>query len=178
MERKNKKYDDISSPIYSTIYKEYERMFERGRSIDSRAGLFLTFLFTSFPFYVQIVSIDYFYELLRKTCFTFSDVLLVIVFVLSTITFLSAFIFLLRSLMTRGYKILNNEIFKGIDIVEYEDNDTTINDINIGLIGLLHEYIEHNEKVFAKKAKMFDISLWLSFAFMALMVVTIYLRLF
>ena len=54
MERKNKKYDDITSPIYSTLYEEYAAIFERGRSIDSRAGLFLTFLFTSFPFYMQI----------------------------------------------------------------------------------------------------------------------------
>ena len=41
MERKNKKYDDITSPIFNTLHKEYESIIARGRSIDSRAGIFL-----------------------------------------------------------------------------------------------------------------------------------------
>ena len=177
MERKNKKYDDITSPIYTTLHREYEAIIERGRSIDSRAGIFLTFLFTSFPFYVQIIDVSYLFNLLRQTCFSFSDVLLFIVFVLSTITFLICFILFVKTLSTRKYKVFNNLYFKGFDLIKYEDNDTTINDINVSMMSLLHEYIEHNEIVVTKKAKLFDASLWLCFAFTTLMIITIFLKL-
>lgn len=177
MERKNKKYDDITSPIYNTLHREYEAIIERGRSIDSRAGIFLTFLFTSFPFYMQILDVNYLFNLLRKPCFSFSDVVLFIIFVLSTIIFLIAFILFVITLSTRKYKVFNNLLFKNFDLIKYEDKDTTINDINVSMLSLLHEYIGYNELVVAKKAKLFDISLWLCFAFTALMIITIFLKL-
>lgn len=177
MERKNKKYDDITSPIYTTLHKEYEAIIERGRSIDSRAGIFLTFLFTSFPFYMQILDVNYLFNLLRQSSFSFSDVLLFIIFVLSALTFLISFILFAKTLSTRKYKVFNNLYFKDFDLIKYEDSDTTINDINVSMMSLLHEYIEHNEIVVTKKAKLFDASLWMSFAFTTLMVITIFLKL-
>ncbi len=177
MERKNKKYDDITTPIYTTLHKEYESILERGRSIDSRAGIFLTFLFTAFPFYIQILEINYLKQLFNKTCFSFIEVVLLITYILSTISFLVAFILFVITLSSRKYKAFNDLLFKNFNIIEYENSDTTINDINVGLMSHLHEYIEHNNNVIDKKARLFDAALWTCFLYVALMVITIFLKL-
>ena len=177
MERNNKKYDDITSPIYTTLHREYESILERGRSIDSRAGIFLTFLFTAFPFYVEIINLDYIKMLTEKTCFSFIDVILIITFVLSTFAFLTAFVLFVIVLSSRKYKAFNDLMFKGFNIIEYENRDTTINDINVGLMSHLHEYIEHNNNVINKKAKIFDWALWICFSYVTLMIITIFLKL-
>ena len=176
MERKNKKYDDITSPIYNTLHREYEASIERGRSIDSRAGIFLTFLFTAFPFYIETINLDYIKELVRKNCICFKEALLVIIFALSVLAFLTAFVLFVVVLSSRKYKHINDLIFKGFNIIKYEDADTTVNDINVSLMSLLHEYIAHNDKVIRKKARVFDAALWICFSYVALIIITIFLK--
>ncbi len=177
MERNNKKYDDITSPIYNTLHREYESILERGRSIDSRAGIFLTFLFTAFPFYIQILDLNYVKQILERSCFNFAEEILIITFCLSLISFLVAFVLFVIVLSSRKYKAFNDLLFKDFNIIEYENRDTTVNDINVGLMGFLHEYIEYNNKVITKKAKIFDAALWVCFSYVALMVITILLKL-
>ena len=176
MERNNKKYDDITSPIYNTLHREYEASIERGRSIDSRAGIFLTFLFTAFPFYIEIVNLDYIKKMIGKNCVCFKEALLVIVFGLSVLAFLTAFILFVVVLSSRKYKHINDLIFKGFNIIEYEDKDTTVNDINVSLMSLLHEYIAHNDSVIRKKARAFDAALWICFSYVTLIIITIFLK--
>lgn len=177
MERKNKKYDDITSPIYTTLHREYETILERGRSIDSRAGIFLTFLFTAFPFYVEIIDLEYIRQLMEKNCFCFAEVTLIITFFLSMLSFLIAFVLFVLVLSSRKYKAFNDLVFKGFNIIEYEDSDTTINDINVSLMSMLHEYIDYNNNVIDKKAKLFDTALWICFSYVALMIITIFFKL-
>ena len=99
MERKNKKYDDITSPIFNTLHKEYESIIARGRSIDSRAGIFLTLLFTSFPFYVELVEINVIKEICHKQqCISIVEIFLVIFFLFSLIAFIIDFILFIKVL--------------------------------------------------------------------------------
>lgn len=176
MERNNKKYDDITSPIYKTLHREYESILDRGRSIDSRAGIFLTFLFAAFPFYVEVVNLDYVRQLLNKSCFHFAEVMLIITFLLSTVAFFTSFVLFVIVLASRKYKAFNDLLFRNFNIIVYEDLDTTINDINVGLMSHLHEYIDYNNRVIEKKARIFDSALWICFSYVALIVVTIILK--
>lgn len=84
----------------------------------------------------------------------------------------------IKVLSTKKYKSYNNAMFKEYNIIIYEDNDTTINDTNVSLMSLLHEYIEYNNNVVTQKAKYFDVSLWTCFIYVALLVITIILKLF
>ena len=179
MEKKKKKYDDITSLIFNTLHKEYESIIARGRSIDSRAGIFLTLLFTSFPFYVELVEINVIKEICHKQqCISIVEIFLVIFFLFSLIAFIIDFILFIKVLSTKKYKSYNNAMFKEYNIIIYEDNDTTINDTNVSLMSLLHEYIEYNNNVVTQKAKYFDVSLWTCFIYVALLVITIILKLF
>lgn len=101
MERKNKKYDDITSPIFNTLHKEYESIIARGRSIDSRAGIFLTLLFTSFPFYVELVEINVIKEICHKQCTSIVEIFLVIFFLFSLIASIIDFILFIKVLSTK-----------------------------------------------------------------------------
>ncbi len=167
---------DFTSPIFTTLHREYEAILERGRSIDSRAGIFLTFLFTAFPFYLEIVGIEDIKKLLHKSCFSFAEVLLIITFLLSTAAFLTAFVLFVIVLSTRKYKGYNNLLFRDFDLKEYEKINTTVNDVNVTMTAMLHEFIDHNNHVIEKKARKFDAALWICFSYVALMVLTLFLK--
>ena len=172
MERKNKKYDDITRPIYDITLNEYNSDINRSRSIDARAGIFLTFLITGFPIYIQITNLQYLHNLLHAHYLTINQCLLIIGFFASIAIFIVAIIFVILTLSTRAFKVFSLDI-NTINLIEYEDNDTTINEITLSVLAVLQELIEYNRKVVENKAKLFKFSLWSLFAFVALMIFTI-----
>lgn len=172
MERKNKKYDDIIRPIFDLTLSEYNSDINRSHSFDTRAGIFLTFLITGFPIYIQITNLQNLHELLHAHCLTVSQCLQIIGFFASIVAFIVAFIFVILTLSTRSFKKFSPDT-NAFNIIEYEDKDTTINDITLSVVTLLQDLIEYNRKTVGKKAKLFKLSLWSLFVFVALMVFTI-----
>ena len=175
MERKNKKYDDITSPVYELILNEYRSLFERSRSIDSRAGIFLTFLITAFPFYIQNIKLTRIKDIIQSTAVSFVDVLFASSFFCSIVVFLISIVFLAITLCTRTFTAFNTKVFDGFNIIEYEDADTTINDMTVAIFSRLRPIVEYNNTVVDKKGIIFCVALWTSFAFVALMIGTIIL---
>lgn len=175
MERKNKKYDDITGSIYELILNEYNSLFARSRSIDSRAGIFLTLLITAFPFYIQIIDVNSIKDVVQSYAVSFVDVLYASAFFCSVVVFLISIIFLTISLCTRTFMIFKTELFDGFNIIEYEDSDTTVNDVNVSLFSVLRQLVEYNNTVVDKKGRLFSAALWISFSFVALMIGTIIL---
>ncbi len=178
MERNNKKYDDITSPVFQSVLNAYKATFERSHSIDARAGILLTFMITALPFYFQIIQLDNIKALLHQTVFSFIEVVQVIFFFCSIVVFLIALIFLIIVLCTRRFKIFNTEYFNNFNLIKYEDSDTTINDMNTAMIVILRDATNFNVPVVEKKTKRYKVSLWMCFSFVAAMIATILVLLF
>ncbi len=49
--------------------------------------------------------------------------------------------------------------------------------MNVGLMAMLHEYIKFNNIVINKKAKIFDIALWVCLAYVVLIILSIIFKL-
>lgn len=177
MERKNKKYDDITRPLYDLVMEENKAAFERSRSIDTRAGIFLTFLITAFPFYIQIIGFDRLKEILQQTAVSFAEILYAGAFFCSVAVFLLSIVFLVLTLCSRKFYAYNINLLEEFNLIKYEDADTTVNDITVALFDGLKDVVNRNAAVVDRKAKKFTVALWLSVAFVALMIGTILLTL-
>ena len=173
MERKNTKYDDITYPIYHTLYREYEMILERGRAMDARAGLLVAALLLVFPLYLALLGIERLGGLLEGSSVV--DSCLFVTVMLAAVLFLVALLLFLLVLCRRKYMVFNHAVFKGLNIVEYEDANTTVNDVNVSLIDSLHDKLEYNSGVLRKKALLFSSALWVSFAYVVLTVVSVVL---
>lgn len=173
MERKNKKYDDITSPVFQTVVNEYKSVFERSRSIDARAGILMTFMITALPFYFQTIKLEELKKILLNDSINFLQFMQFFMFVLSITTFIVALIFLVIVLCSKKFKIFNASVFFGFDIVPYEDKNATINDMNVTVFNELIKAIKYNTVVVDKKANKFRVSLWISFAYTVSTILTI-----
>lgn len=178
MERNNKKYDDITSPVFQTALNEYKATFERSHSIDARAGILLTFMITALPFYFQIIQLQTIKNLIHQTAFSFIEVIQILFFFASIVVFLISLIFLINVFCTKKFKIYNTERLNGFDIIKYENWNTTINDMTCLMINALKDATIFNVEVVEKKTRRYKTSLWLCFSFVASVIATILVLLF
>ncbi len=176
MERKNTKYDDITSGILREVENENHDVMERVRSIDSRAGMLLAFLIAAFPIYINIIDIRVLSALLKNASFQFLEVITILLFFASSIVFILTFLMLTLTLCAQRYTIVNVNDLGRINLVKLEDNNATVNDMNMFLRKNLIDCINYNVDIVEKKAKRFQTALWLCFSFAVLMVATTILK--
>ena len=178
IERKNRKYDDITTNMLRILEDERKEIIDCSRSLDSRAGMLLAFLIAAFPIYINIIKIETLKTLLHQASFRFTEVIMILIFFMSIIAFLAAFTVLIVVICTRKFRAFDVALFDNFNIIKYEDMNMTVNDGNVWLMGKQKEIIRYNDRVIQKKAKIFEISLWLCLVFVVLMISSILMLLF
>ena len=155
MERKNKKYDDISSNVVNALQNEHNEMFLRTRSLDTRASILISIMLAFLPFYFEILDWNNIRVCLTSSSISFKGVCMLIFFFLSFLMLLVSLVLSILVILSRKYHTLALDNFYPFDIVDFEDADFTVNDPNMLLIRPYAECILANTSVVNKKAKYF-----------------------
>ena len=136
------------------LEKEYQNMFERTRSIDTRASFLLSILTATMPLYFNIFDWSRF-----KECFSgylsFVKVSESAFFFISIVALLVCFLRCFSVISSRSYNAPNINIFNGFNLKEYIDTGAQTNHINVILMDLYIKSINHNDAVVKEKADRF-----------------------
>lgn len=161
-------------PIMNMLEKEYQNMFDRTRSLDTRASFLLSVLTAIMPLYFNVFEWNSF-----KECFSgyisFTKVLEVTLFFISLGILCMCFIKCFSVITSKEYQAPNINIFKGFNLQDYEKADATTNLINTMLMYLYIESINHNDSVVKEKANRFKKSIRLLQLFLFTSIVCIIL---
>lgn len=155
MERNNKKYDDITSGVVNALQNEHNEMFLRTRSFDTRASILISILLAILPFYFEILDWKKISVCLNSSCISFKDVCMLIFLFLSLLTLLVSLVLNILVILSRKYHTFPSDNYLGFNIIEYENIDTTVNDMNTAIIGSYAECIRLNTPIINRKAKYF-----------------------
>lgn len=155
MERKNKKYDDITSTVVNALQNEHNEMFLRTRSLDTRASILISILLAILPFYFENLDWKYISACLTSSCISFKGVCMLLFFFLSLLTLLVSLVLNILVILSRKYHTFKANDYIGFNIIEYENVDATVNDMNTSIIGSYAECIRLNTPIINKKAKYF-----------------------
>lgn len=77
---------DITSPIVNALQNEYNAIFARTRSIDTRASILMSILLAILPFYFETLDWTIIKSSLTN-CITFKEICLLISFFISLFAF-------------------------------------------------------------------------------------------
>ena len=170
--KKNKSYEDITSTIVNALQNEYNELFARTRSIDTRASILISILLAILPFYFEILDWSIIQESLTKTCISFKEVIMLLFFFLSLITLIISLILCVLVICSRVYHTFPSDNYIGFNINDYKDINASINDINTSLIGSYTECIRINTLTVNKKAKKFVFAIFCTSFFVVFVIFT------
>lgn len=147
--------NDITSSIVNALQNEYNEIFARTRSIDTRASILLSILFAILPFYFEILDWTIIKSSLTSPCISFKEVCFLISFFLSLLSFAVSLIFGVLVLSSKIYHSFPSDNYLEFDINAYREINATINEINTSLIWSYTQCNTKNVLTVNKKAKMF-----------------------
>lgn len=166
---------------FNFLLNDYNDIFIHFRSMNTKTGLFLTFMFTTLPLWIQIIDIN-FVRCIIKKCPIFSGVELSFLFSIAIATgiyLLTFTLFMLvlipydfDKLQTRSDVLKNNKFnYKNL----YDADYTLIMEDDIRALAYA---VSNNREVVNKKGKKFKIGVVLCLAYNIVMIVSIVLKLF
>lgn len=140
-----------SELLLNIVQKEFEYESERNKGLQSRAGIFISFIgviMTFFPSYIKIIDIiNKPNETVGQTGFSLFYVFLVILLFIGLIISLILFVLILE---TKKYKILNSSGFDENNCIYARDK------VSLELMKEYRIILEYNRDVNEKKAKLFQ----------------------
>lgn len=154
-----KRNNDFTSPIVNALQNEYNELFARTRSIDTRASILITILLAALPFYFEILNWVYLKECFTCQYMSFRDLSMILSFGMTIITLFTSLFFCVIVLCCRKYYIFPAENYDGFNLKEYEDADVTVNQNNTAIIASYTNCIIHNKKLVETKAKKFIVAI-------------------
>lgn len=172
MERKNKKYDDISSSIVNALQNEHSEIFARTRSIDTRASILISILLAILPFYFEILDWTHIRSCLYAPCISFKDAVMLVFFFLALLTLLASLIICTLVICSRKYHTFPSVNYVGFNIIDYENLDATVNDVNTSIIESYALCIEKNTPIINKKARFFIAAIFTTGAFVLFVIIS------
>lgn len=164
---------DFTTPIVSALQNEYNSVFERTHSIDTRASILLSVLSTILPLYLGVLNWTNIRNALCTNCISFKQFAMIIFFFLSVATLIIAFIFCIVTIRSRRYSAFPTDNYVGFNLNEHLEINTTVNQINTSLIIFYVNCIRENTITVTKKAGKFIGGLITTGIYILLSIVTI-----
>ena len=170
--KETQKETDITYSIVSSLQNEYNEIFAKTRSIDTRASILISILLAMLPFYFEILDWTIIKSSLNSSCITFKDVCLLISFFLSLFVFISSLVLCVLVICSKIYHSFPSDNYIGFEINDYREINTSINEINMSLIWSYTECLTKNTKTVNKKAKMFVVTIITTSLFVFFVIIT------
>lgn len=150
--------DIFTAPIVGLLEKEHQNMFERTRSLDTRASILISAITAIMPLYFSVFNWS---EFKKSFCghLSFIKAIEISCFVISIGALCVCFVKCFSTVSSKKYMAPNVNIFNGFNLKEYEEVQANSNQINTILIKLYVASIEHNDTVIQEKAGMFRASI-------------------
>lgn len=146
--------DNFTAPIINMLEKEHQNMFDRTRSLDTRASFLFSVITAIMPLYFSVFKWSDFKECFTG-CLSFIRVIEIICFAVSIGALCLCFVKCFSTISSKKYRAPNVNIFNGFNLKDYENNGANINQINTILIELYVKSINYNDAVIKEKADMF-----------------------
>lgn len=175
--KKTQQEADFTSSIVNSLQNEYNEIFAKTRSIDTRASILISILLAMLPFYFEILNWNIIKSSLYACCITFKEVCLLISFFLSLLAFIGSLILCILVICSKIYHSFPSNNYEGFDINDYREINASINEINMSLIWSYTECIAKNTKTVNKKAKMFVVTIITTSFFVFFVIITTLLTL-
>ncbi|MCQ2796780.1 MAG: hypothetical protein MJ213_05765 [Bacilli bacterium] len=166
--------------VFEGLSKEQEEIITNGRSIDTKAGLFLTLSFATLPFYIQTLDVNFIKEICAFNSPTIPKSFFFFFFILSMIAYSITFCFFMLALFPRDFKRLSYkpEELSNLYFIEHKYTESDLTEKYRDAIYVLSKCILFSEKRGHKKSKWFKRSLIAFITYSALILLVIFLKLF
>lgn len=163
---------DITSPIVNALQNEYNAIFARTRSIDTRASILMSILLAILPFYFETLDWTIIKSSLTNCCITFKEICLLISFFISLVAFLVSLVLGVLVISSKTYHAFPSDNYLGFNINDYRQINASINEINMSLIWSYTACNNKNAQTVNKKARMFVITIITTSLFVLFVIIT------
>lgn len=151
----NNSQSDFTSSVVTALENEHNQIFERTRSIDTRASILISILLAILPFYFEILNWQYIKTCLTTKCINFKGVFMLLLLFTSFLILLASLILCVIVICSRKYETFPAINYCEFDLKSYEDLKVTQNEMNVSIIDSYTKCIINNTPIIIKKAKLF-----------------------
>lgn len=151
----SQKEQDFTTNIVNALQNEYNEVFARTRSIDTRASILISVLTAILPLYFGVLNWNRIHTCLIAESISFRQAIMLCTFFISILTLIISFCLSIATIRCRQYDSFPTSNYENFSLQGYYECKATVNAVNTSIIASYVACINKNSKVIEKKARWF-----------------------